>query len=194
MPNLDLTPSSTPNVVPRWSPEMSGRFPKGNTVNAKGIARHPIKRSRTDAGAPVPTPCSPRARRFRRARPLSCTPYRAGASDTATPAGIPAENAMQTDDTTQPMQPQPSEVAPASPPPPINRFCLGCLTPSARSAATAPGGRPLVRPALPLRCSTRPPRPRSRLHRRSRSCILPPLAHNATGNSRFSTQPLSAVL
>ena len=49
----------------------------------------------------------------------------------------------------------------------------------ARSAATAPGGRPLVRPALPLRCSTRPPRPRSRLHRRSRRCILPPLAHIA---------------
>ena len=35
------------------------------------------KRSRTDAGAPVPTPCSPRARRFRRTRPLSCTPNRA---------------------------------------------------------------------------------------------------------------------
>ena len=169
-------------------------FEKNNTVNSDGNARWRSKRSRTDAGAPVPTPCSPRARRFRRARPLSCTPYRAGASDAATPAGIPAENAMQTDGTAQTMQPQPSEVAPASPPPPINRFCLGCLTPSARSAATAPGGRPLVRPALPLRCSTRPPRPRSRLHRRPRRCILPPLAHNATGNSRFSTQPLSAVL
>ena len=172
-------------------------FEKNNTVNSDGNARWRIKRSRTGAGAPVPTPCSPRARRFRRARPLSCTPYRAGASDTATPAGIPAENAMQADDTTQPMQPQPSEVAPASPPPPTHRFSLACLCPThecARSAATAPCGRPLLRPALPLRCSTRPPRPRSRLHRRSRRCILPPLAHNATGNSRFSTQPLSAVL
>ena len=143
-------------------------FERGNEQSAAGHAARwgtDSKSARTDAGAPVPTPCSPRARRFRRARPLSCTPYRAGASDTATPAVLPAENAMQTDDTTQPMQPQPSEVAPASPPPPINRFCLGCLTPSARSAATAPGGRPLVRPALPLRCSTRPPRPRSRLHR-----------------------------
>ena len=143
-------------------------FEKGYDGNKGGDARWRSKRSRTGAGAPVPTPCSPRARRFRRARPLSCTPYRAGASDTATPAVIPAENAMQTDDTTQPMQPQPSEVAPASPPPPINRFCLGCLTPSARSAATAPGGRPLVRPALPLRCSTRPPRPRSCLRRVAR--------------------------
>ena len=94
-----------------------------------------------------------------------------------------------------------SHSRPRSPPPdrqpPINRFCSVALRPAhecARSASTAPGGRPLVRPALPLRCSTRPPRPRSCLHRRSRRCILPPLAHNATGNSRFSTQPLSAVL
>ena len=150
-------------------------------ANTHGSAGRGGRGRRTGAGAPVPTPCSPRARRFRRTRPLSCTPYRAGAADTATVAALPAENAMQTDGTAQTMQPQPSEVAPASPPPPINRFCLGCLTPSARSAATAPGGRPLVRPALPLRCSTRPPRPRSCLHCRSRRCILPPLAHNATG-------------
>ena len=162
-----------------------------------GPGRAGSKRSRTGAGAPVPTPCSPRARRFRRARPLSCTPYRAGASDTATPAVIPAENAMETDDPAQAMQPQPFKVAPASPPPPITDSASVALRPTqecARSAATAPGGRPLVRPALPLRCSIRRPRPRSCLHRRSRRCILPPLAHNATGNSRFSTQPLSAVL
>ena len=174
MPNFGSKPCSRCIARLGSLQRLNMGFGKNHTGNAGGKARHPIKRSRTDAGAPVPTPCSPRARRFRRARPLSCTPCRAGASDTATPAVQPAENAMQTDDTTQPMQPQPSEVAPASPPPPINRFCLGCLTPSARSAATAPGGRPLVRPALPLRCSTRPPRPRSRLHRRSRRCILPP--------------------
>jgi hypothetical protein len=168
LPNSDLGPRSTAtstSLRSQMSERTGGRFQRRHKGNDGGRARHS---SRTGAGAPVPTPCSPRARRFRRTRPLSCTPYRAGASDTATPAGIPAENAMQTDDTTQPMQPQPSEVAPASPPPPINRFCLGCLTPSARSAATAPGGRPLVRPALPLRCSTRPPRPRSRLHRVAR--------------------------
>ena len=94
-----------------------------------------------------------------------------------------------------------SHSRPRSPPhhrhPPLTDSASVALRPThecARSAATAPGGRPLVRPALPLRCSTYPPRPRSCLHRRSRRCILPPLAHNATGNSRFSTQPLSAVL
>jgi hypothetical protein len=39
-----------------------------------GPGRAGSKRSRTGAGAPVPTPRSPRARRFRRIRPLSCTP------------------------------------------------------------------------------------------------------------------------
>ena len=70
------------------------------------------KLRRVDAGAPVPAPRSPRARRFRRARPLSCTPYRAGASDTATPAGIPAANAIETADFDQSMQ----SALPAVPP------------------------------------------------------------------------------
>ena len=78
-------------------------FGKNNTINEGGQARHKSKRARTGAGAPVPTPCAPRARRFRRARPLSCAPHRAGATDAATPAGIPAENAMQTDGTAQTM-------------------------------------------------------------------------------------------
>ncbi len=39
---------------------------------------------------------------------------------------------METDDPAQGMQSALPEVAPASPPPPINRFCLGCLTPNAR--------------------------------------------------------------
>ena len=97
-------------------------FGKNHKINAGGQARHQSKRARTDAGAPVPTPRSPRARRFRRTRPLSCTPssYRAGASDAATPAVIPAANAMETDAPAQPMQPQPPEVPPPSSPPPPN--------------------------------------------------------------------------
>ena len=65
------------------SERKGGRFQKRHKGNDGGRARHS---SRTGAGAPVPTPCSPRARRFRRARPLSCTPCRAGAADTATAA------------------------------------------------------------------------------------------------------------
>ena len=130
MPNFGSKPCSRCIARLGSLQRLNMGFGKNNTINAKGKARHPIKRSRTDAGAPVPTPCSPRARRFRRARPLSCTPYRAGASDTATPAGIPAENAMQTDDTTQPMQPQPSEVAPASPPPPLTDSASVALRPA----------------------------------------------------------------
>ncbi len=90
-------------------------FERGNEQSAAGHAARwgtVSKHARTGAGAPVPTPRSPRARRFRRIRPLSCTPYRAGASDTATPAVLPAANVMETDDTTQPMQPPPPEVLP----------------------------------------------------------------------------------
>jgi hypothetical protein len=47
-------------------------------------------------------------------------------------AGAGPQEAMQTDDTAQPMQPQPSEVPPASPPPPTHRLRLACLTPNAR--------------------------------------------------------------
>ena len=45
---------------------------KGHTLND---IRWANKRPRTDAGAPVPTPCSPRACRFRRARPLGGSEY-----------------------------------------------------------------------------------------------------------------------
>ena len=72
-------------------------FGKNHKINAGGQARHQSKRARTDAGAPVPTPRSPRARRFRRIRPLSCTPYRADESDEDTTAAQPDENAMQTE-------------------------------------------------------------------------------------------------
>ena len=44
-------------------------FSKNNEVNSGGTARW-SKRQRSDAGAPVPTPRSPRARRFRRIRSL----------------------------------------------------------------------------------------------------------------------------
>ena len=90
-------------------------FERGNEQSAAGHAARwgtVSKTARTDAGAPVPTPRSARARRFRRARPLSCTPYRAGASDTAIPAALPAANAMETDEPAQSMQPQPPEVLP----------------------------------------------------------------------------------
>ena len=45
---------------------MSGRFQKGHQGNKGGATRHGSKRRRGDAGASVPTPRSPRARRFRR--------------------------------------------------------------------------------------------------------------------------------
>ena len=118
MPNFGSKPCSRCIARLGSLQRLNMGFGKNHTVNAEGKARHKSKRSRTGAGAPVPTPCSPRARRFRRARPLSCTPYRTGAADTATPAALPAEIAMQTNDTAQAMQPQPFEVAPASPPPP----------------------------------------------------------------------------
>ena len=162
-----------------------------------GPGRAGRKRSRTDAGAPVPTPCSPRARRFRRARPLSCTPYRAGAADTATPAVIPAEDAMPTDETTQPMQPQPSEVPPASPPspqPPI----LPRLPYAQRTSAHA---RQRLRRVAGRWCGRRcrygaRPALRDRVAAwiAGLAVVYCPHSRNATGNRRFSTQPLSAVL
>jgi hypothetical protein len=45
-------------------------FSKNNEVNSGGEARWRRKRARGDAGASVPTPRSPRARRFRRNRSL----------------------------------------------------------------------------------------------------------------------------
>ena len=175
-------------------------LPRGHKLNSDGDARWGSKRSRTGAGAPIPTPRSPRARRFRRARPLSCTPYRVGASDTATAAAPLAENAMQTDGTAEPMQPQPSEVAPASPPPPQPPI-LPRLPYAQRTSAHA---RQRLRRVAGRWCGrrcrygarTRPPRPRSCLHRRSRRCTAPTSSTRAQRHkhSRFSTQPLSAVL
>jgi hypothetical protein len=136
------------------------------------------KRSRPDAGAPVPTPRSSRARRFRRTRPLSCTPYRAGAADTATPAVLPAANAMETADFDQSMQSALPGVPPHhhDPPPTDSASLAYSQRTRAHVRATARSGRPLVRPALPLRCPIRPPRPHSCLPRMFHRHILTPLA------------------
>ena len=166
-------------------------------LNTKGPIGRAGKRSRTGASAPVPTPCSPRARRFRRARPLSCTPYRTGAADTATPAALPAANAMQTDGTAEPMQPQPPEVVPASPPPPqppilprlpmpnarvrtLGSDCAGWQAAGAAGAAATVVDPPSATAQLPAsQVSPLYAAPtRAQRHRRS----------------WFSTQPLSAVL
>jgi hypothetical protein len=45
-------------------------FSKNNEVNKNGQARHGDRLSSSDAGAPAPTPRSPRARRFTRNRSL----------------------------------------------------------------------------------------------------------------------------
>ena len=79
-----------------------------------------------------------------------------------------------------------SHSRPRSPPhhrqPPLTDSASVALRPRhecARSAATAPVGRPLMRPALPLRCSTRPPRPRSCLHRVASGGCVSTVAYSA---------------
>ena len=73
-------------------------FAVGNTVNKGGEARWRVKPSSSDARAPVPTPRSPRARRFRRNWSLGSHRHDRGALEPATAAGTAApDGAMATD-------------------------------------------------------------------------------------------------
>ena len=91
---------------------MSGRFTKGNDVNKAGKARHAGRLSSSDAGAPAPTPRSPRARRFRRNRSLSSPPLHGGALETATAAAPTASVVAMATDASHATAPLPAPPAP----------------------------------------------------------------------------------
>ena len=104
-------------------------FQGGNTHGAAGRGG---KRSRGDASAPVPTPRSPRARRFRRHRSLSSPPLHRGALETAPAAGIAAPDVAMATDASHATVRRPAPPAPPAgkPPPqlPPSRCCAPMRT------------------------------------------------------------------
>jgi hypothetical protein len=84
-------------------------FGKGNQV---GIAGRAGKPSSSDAGAPVPTPRSPRARRFRRHRSLSSPPLHRGALEPAPAARTAAPDVAMATDASDNTAHRPASAAP----------------------------------------------------------------------------------
>ena len=158
-----------------------------------GPGRAGSKRSLTGTGAPVTTPCSPRASRFRRARPLSCTPYRAGAADTATvaaPAASVAAMATAGSHATVRLPALPAPPAGKPPPqlPPPSRFSAPMRT--ARTHARTHNLHPTAQwGRLPRRLRThRSRRPCSSMRRRS-GCCLPTAAPAPRMRTRTLDRP-----
>ena len=101
-------------------------FERGHDVN-KG------KRSRSGAGAPVPAPRTPHARRFRPHRALSSHPHRTGALETATAAAL--ADAIDTD----PSHAAVPLTAPAAPV--AGKRRAGAAAPSSEACTDAQGMR-----------------------------------------------------
>ena len=158
----------------------------------------PSKRPRSDAGAPVSTPRSPRARRFRRPSgaliappPQRCTRNgRCSCSDwSGRPDGDWWKSRRST--STGPTGPTGREATAAAPSLPI--LCTDAHGTPARThnfQPTALWGRLGMNLPLPPQRTTRLPRPRRCLPLRIRR-DMPPRAH--ARSTRPSTRPLSAV-